>query len=121
MTDSLTHVVVRNFRSFQNVDFPLASFTSFVGYNNAGKSNLLMAIRWLIAPFTHRSRIEPLLQGSGVLKIRREMAVPGTAKTAVLFVWDPSSGGAGDWVLSPTGIPESLKVLFPEPVVIGAL
>ncbi|TCD46812.1 DUF2813 domain-containing protein [Chlorobium sp. N1] len=47
----LSHISISNFRSCQHVSFDLAAFTPFVGYNNAGKSNLLAAIRWFIAPF----------------------------------------------------------------------
>ncbi|ABB24714.1 ATP-dependent nuclease [Pelodictyon luteolum] len=48
---TLSRISISNFRSCQQVDFALAAFTPFVGYNNAGKSNLLAAIRWFIAPF----------------------------------------------------------------------
>jgi putative ATP-dependent endonuclease of OLD family len=67
----------------------------------------------------HRSRIEPLLMDGGVLRIRRSMDVPCSAKTAVLSVRDASGGNDGEWVSNPTGIPEALKALFPEPMVIG--
>jgi putative ATP-dependent endonuclease of OLD family len=44
----LTHITIHNFRSCLLVDVPLAAFTPLVGYNNAGKSNILQAVRWLV-------------------------------------------------------------------------
>lgn len=48
---TLTSATIRNFRSCESVELDLAPYTPFVGYNNAGKSNILSAIRWLVAPF----------------------------------------------------------------------
>lgn len=47
---TLTHISISNFRSCKNVTLPLGDFTPVVGYNNAGKSNILTAIEWLIEP-----------------------------------------------------------------------
>ena len=46
----LTRISISNFRSCKNVALPLGDFTPVVGYNNAGKSNILTAIEWLIDP-----------------------------------------------------------------------
>jgi len=48
---TLTRATIRNFRSCESVTLDLAPYTPFVGYNNAGKSDILEAIRWLVAPF----------------------------------------------------------------------
>jgi len=48
---NLTRVSIRNFRSCESVTLDLAPYTPFVGYNNAGKSNILSAIRGLLEPF----------------------------------------------------------------------
>ena len=32
--------------------FPLNNMTALIGYNNAGKTNILMGIRWLLSPFS---------------------------------------------------------------------
>lgn len=45
----LTDIAIRNFRSCQNVDLSLSDCTSIVGYNNAGKSNIMAAINWLVS------------------------------------------------------------------------
>ena len=46
----LAHISIVNFRSCKDVDLRLGDFTPLVGYNNAGKSNILTAIEWLIEP-----------------------------------------------------------------------
>lgn len=48
---TLNSITIRNFRSCESVALDLAPYTPFVGYINAGKSNILSAIRWLVAPF----------------------------------------------------------------------
>lgn len=44
----LAEVTISNFRSCAQVTLPLDDFTPIVGYNNAGKSNILSAIEWLL-------------------------------------------------------------------------
>lgn len=46
----LTGIKIRNFRSCATVDLALGDCTPIVGYNNAGKSNIMAAIEWLVAP-----------------------------------------------------------------------
>lgn len=48
MTHLLSEISVRNFKSIQNETFELFAFTPLVGYNNAGKSNILESIKWLL-------------------------------------------------------------------------
>ena len=148
----LTAITIRNFRSCEAVTLDLAPYTPFVGYNNAGKSNILSAIRWLVAPFAltpadylqadhpiqvdgtitgitpalldrlearHRSKVQPFVSGE-TIQIRREQREPGSPKTSTLHVFDPSQP-ADPWRVNPAGIPEALKALFPEPIVIGAM
>lgn len=43
-------VHIENFRSINNQSLHLNEVTAFVGYNNAGKSNFLRAIEWLLKP-----------------------------------------------------------------------
>lgn len=42
-------VRIENFRSIVNAEFSLSAATALVGYNNAGKTNILRAINWLIS------------------------------------------------------------------------
>lgn len=48
MTHLLSEIIIRNFKSIKNETFELSAFTPLVGYNNAGKSNILEAIKWLL-------------------------------------------------------------------------
>ena len=48
MTHILSEIAIKNFKSISNETFELSAFTPLVGYNNAGKSNMLEAIKWLL-------------------------------------------------------------------------
>jgi ABC-type transport system involved in cytochrome c biogenesis ATPase subunit len=48
MSHVLSEISIRNFKSIRSEAFELSSFTQLVGYNNAGKSNILEAIKWLL-------------------------------------------------------------------------
>ena len=48
MIHILSEITIRNFKSIRNETFELSAFTPLVGYNNAGKSNMLEAIKWLL-------------------------------------------------------------------------
>ncbi len=48
----LSEITIANLRSIQRQTFPLSSFTALIGYNNAGKTNILMGIRWLLSRFS---------------------------------------------------------------------
>lgn len=41
---------IRNFRSCSDISLNLESYAPLVGYNNAGKSNILKAIKWFLRP-----------------------------------------------------------------------
>jgi putative ATP-dependent endonuclease of the OLD family len=47
---ALTYLKISNFRSCHSTELRINAFTPIVGYNNAGKSNILTAIEWLFAP-----------------------------------------------------------------------
>ena len=44
----ISKIHIENFKSIKNQEFELAEFTPLVGYNNAGKSNILEAIKWVL-------------------------------------------------------------------------
>lgn len=46
----LSDARIHNFRSCRDVSLTLGDCTPIVGYNNAGKSNLLDALAWFVAP-----------------------------------------------------------------------
>ncbi len=47
---SLTFIKITNFRSCLATVLTINEFTPIVGYNNAGKSTILSAVEWLLAP-----------------------------------------------------------------------
>lgn len=44
----LSEIEIRNYKSIRDQKFEFSEFTPLIGYNNAGKSNLLEAIKWLL-------------------------------------------------------------------------
>lgn len=48
MLHRLSSLSITNFKSIQNETFELFDYTPLIGYNNAGKSNILYAIKWLL-------------------------------------------------------------------------
>jgi len=155
MTHILSEITIRNFKSIRNETLELSAFTPLVGYNNAGKSNILDAIKWLLRswsladsafnniinavemegkingisstilsqlPVNQQTAIQPYLF-TDTLHIKRVQAQPNTgAKGISLFVRDPANiGNTNEWRSAPTGLPQALEVLFPEPIYIGAM
>lgn len=52
MSHLLSEITITNFKSIRNESFELTAFTPLVGYNNAGKTNILEAIKWLLRKST---------------------------------------------------------------------
>ena len=44
----ISEICIRNFKSISDGTFPLSGYTPLVGYNNAGKTNILKALCWAI-------------------------------------------------------------------------
>lgn len=73
MTVRLASVSISNFRSCKSTSAILRPFTALVGYNNAGKSNIILAIKWLLDGSlisesdvydpTHPVSVEGVIQG----------------------------------------------------------
>lgn len=61
MSHRLSRVQITNFRCVQAVSFELSDYTPLVGKNNAGKSTVLSAIRWLLkgGPLAERDYGDP--------------------------------------------------------------
>lgn len=150
MQHYIQRLVISNFRSCKALDVTLTSFVPLVGYNNAGKSNILSALEWVLKnrllnegdfydqsnPIEveatvvgvsedildllgddHRGKIEPYVV-DGVLKIKRIQPVGAAKATDVqLHVYHPEAG----YKKNPTGIPNAIKQLFPEPIRIAAM
>lgn len=50
----VSYIEVKNFKSIYNEEFNLSSYTPLIGYNNAGKSNIIQALKWFVRPYTLR-------------------------------------------------------------------
>ena len=48
MTHLLSEITIKNYKSIISETFELSNYTPLIGYNNAGKSNILSALEWLL-------------------------------------------------------------------------
>lgn len=48
MNHKISKIRIENFKSIRNESFDLFDYTPLVGYNNAGKTNLIEAIKWIL-------------------------------------------------------------------------
>lgn len=88
----LRKVEIENFRSCKSLEVQLSSFSPLVGYNNAGKSNIMDAIHWVLhhgaldesdfydsdEPVTVTAHVEGINEEvlEGLSEIRRERIEP---------------------------------------------
>ncbi|MBN8411433.1 ATP-dependent nuclease [Halomonas litopenaei] len=146
---------IENFRACRNVTLPLDSYTPLVGQNNAGKSTILEAIRWVLKPSNlkssdfydedkpvsvaacidgidsevldriphdrHRQAIEPYCR-DGRLWIRVTAANTRSKDQEVWSVDEcPQDGVPEHWQAYPTGLPQAVSALLPEPLHVLAM
>ncbi|MFD2517602.1 AAA family ATPase [Salinimicrobium flavum] len=52
MGHKLTELKVENFKSIKSEEFDISDYTPMVGYNNAGKTNILESIKWVLQKST---------------------------------------------------------------------
>ncbi|SHJ84379.1 ATP-dependent nuclease [Halomonas caseinilytica] len=146
---------IENFRACRNITLPLDSYTPLVGQNNAGKSTILEAIRWVLKPSNlkssdfydeekpvsvaacidgidsevldriphdrHRQAIEPYCR-DGRLWIR---VTATNTRSKDQEVWSvdecPQDGVPEHWQTYPTGLPQAVSALLPEPLHVLAM
>ncbi|MFM9269995.1 ATP-dependent nuclease [Halomonas elongata] len=147
--DSLT---INNFRSFSNeTPLPLSDLTALVGYNNAGKSNILSAVEWLISSSSLKEDDfndcnacveviaeidgvnEGVLDRLGQAHRRRIERYLNNERVIVKRVQNEPNMKASDnklwlydegqenWDYNPTGIDAAIKKLFPDVIRIKAM
>lgn len=146
----LSHLRIRNFRSCRDLEVPLAAVTPLIGYNNAGKSNIVDACAWFAAPsvlqetdfFNPAEPVEIEGQIGGIsasileemFPQHRDRLAPFIVDESVRFLRRSSLGtsakniellvfdpASGEYVRNPTGIAQAVVALFPEPIVIEAM
>lgn len=147
----LSSITIKNFKSIKDFTFLLTEYTPLVGYNNAGKSNILEAIKWLLNKSsldnTFFNATDIPIEISGRIEgISEEILsrLPTAQKNSIApYIIDekldikriqisPSVPvkninlevkkiNETDWTANPNGLDAALKSLFPEPIEIGAM
>jgi putative ATP-dependent endonuclease of OLD family len=152
----LSYIRIKNYRACREVELPLEGFTPLVGPNNAGKSSILAAIKWVLKlgsvassdffdtnkPIEVCARIDGISQeiidllpeqkhkaaitpycNKGHLWIRATAS--GTGKAFKAEVYDVENyigtGIPEKWRDYPTGLPQAVSALLPEPLHIEAM
>lgn len=146
----LSKIEISNFKSIKNSTFILNNFTPIIGYNNAGKSNILEAILLLMNKSSLTSNffynpnepIEIIGEITGIDETILEKL--NTHRSSVeKYVYDNKikikryhpkfpaksteiklyiyDNRTNEWNINPTGIDGALKVLYPDPIVIKAM
>lgn len=151
MAHIITYVNIKNYKSCIDTELQLSSFTPLVGYNNAGKSNCLSAIQWLLKKssllpkdfFDQNNPVEVIAVVEGITEDVLARMPDRQRASIEKFVYgekikirrlqeEPNAKAAdikisvwdenaNDWSLNPNGIDNALKALLPEPIRIGAM
>ncbi len=147
----ITEVTIKNFKSCIDTKLMLSDFTPLVGYNNAGKSNCLSAIQWLIRKVSLSEKdfydvSQPIEVIAMIEGISQELLdqLPQNQRTSIeRYVINEQlkirrlqerpnakvaevklsvwDTAASDWFPNPTGLDNAINVLLPEPIRIGAM
>ncbi|MEM5535695.1 AAA family ATPase [Neptuniibacter pectenicola] len=151
MSHKISSVEIKNYKSIINAELKLSSFTPLVGYNNAGKSNCLSAIQWILKKsslsdkdfFDASQPVEVIATINGVsqtlldlMPARQKSSIENYVQNETLKIRrvqeTPNAKAAeikisvwddssNDWTVNPTGLDNALSVLLPEPIRIGAM
>lgn len=151
MSHKLTTLEIRNFKSIIAIEFELSEYSPLVGYNNAGKSNILEAIKWVLRksslkstdfndvanPVIMTAKIDGISEAilenlNATHRQRIEPFLDSESLTIRRTQSAPNATAAqirlevlnptdGQWQNNPTGIDNAIKDLFPEPIHIGAM
>lgn len=151
MSHIISKIHIQNFKSIINHEFELAKFTPLVGYNNAGKSNILDAIKWVLRktslgassfnditqPVEMTATIEGITEQildniDAAHRARIEPFLDNETLSIKRIQDTPGQTVAqirllvlnpvdNTWQNNPAGIDNAIKDLFPEPIHIGAM
>lgn len=147
----LDEITINNYRSCKSFSTKLSPYTALVGYNNAGKSNVLLAIQWLLKKtaltradfFDENQPVEVIGKISGITEDRLDKMENKQRKSIEPYI---SNGilkikrtqhktddratnvnlsvydeNSATWVDNPNGIDNAIKILLPEPIKISAM
>jgi putative ATP-dependent endonuclease of the OLD family len=143
----IAELTVSNFRSIREASFPLGAFTPLVGINNAGKSNVLRALNWLIeggklpatefgdqgAPVQISARVDGIDDGvldalgethrgvMGGLIAGNTMDLRRLWQTPTATAALEVSPDGQSWQSNPRGIDPAIRALFPDPIRVDAM
>jgi hypothetical protein len=145
----LSHVKICNFKSIKNLEIDLGRYNPVVGYNNAGKSNFLRAIHWLLKKsalnetWFHEPNKELWVEGTvdhvssaiHLLPLNQQQQIQpfvhndrltfrrfqATPGTTASAVKLEVLDATGAWKANPTGIDNALGTMLPEPVYVKAM
>lgn len=147
----ISEVIIKNFKSCMNTTLLLSEFTPLVGYNNAGKSNCLSAIQWLIRRVSlsdkdFYDKSQPIEVIATIEGITQQLLnnLPQNQRTSIQSYVDSEKlkirrfqeqpnvkvaevklyvwdASIADWVPNPTGLDNAINALLPEPIRIGAM
>lgn len=150
MTVRLTAVEINNFRSCKSTHATLRPFTALVGYNNAGKSNIILAIKWLLEgsllsdadmydpkkPVSVKGTIEGINEETLTLLTEENQQkiapfiIDGKLTFSRTQEFDGEKGkikksldvyNGTTWKKNPGGIDGAISNIFPEPIHIPAM
>lgn len=151
MSHKISTVEIKNYKSIVSAELKLSSFTPLVGYNNAGKSNCLSAIQWILKKsslsdkdfFDSSQPVEVIATVNGVNQALLDLMPPRQKSSIESYVQNETlkikrvqetpnvkvaeiriavwDNSSNDWAVNPTGLDSALSVLLPEPIRIGAM
>lgn len=151
MSHKISNVEIKNYKSSINSELKLSSFTPLVGYNNAGKSNCLSAIQWLLKKsslpekdfFDASQSVEVIATIEGVSQSLLDLMPDRQRSSIETYIQNetlkirrvqesPSvkvseirlsvwNHTENAWAVNPTGLDNAISVLLPEPIRIGAM
>lgn len=147
----ISSISIKNYKSIIDEDFLLSAYTPLVGYNNAGKSNVLEAIKWLVSksslPLGCFNNVDQEIEVTGDIEgINDEILdqIPDNHRNSINpYINDQKlrirrrqsepgqktsniniqvwNEDSQEWANNPAGIENAIKQLFPEPIEIGAM
>ena len=142
MSHKISTVEIKNYKSIVSAELKLSSFTTLVGYNNAGKSNCLSAIQWILKKsslsdkdfFDSSQPVEVIATVNGVNQALLDLMPPRQKSSIESYVQNETlkikrvqetpnvkvaeiriavwDNSSNDWAVNPTGLDSALSVLL---------